>query len=95
MAERCVALHRDCRNAPCSSFHFLLPDRNLGRPQGYPWVNIGEALLSRCANAVDRLTVRADLYVDDSDIMLAGSHVARFASWCEPPMRAGSQFWKA
>ena len=32
---------------------------------------------------VDRLTRRANLFADDSNITLAGSYMARFASWCE------------
>ena len=97
MAETCVALHRGSRDAPCSNVHVPLPDRNLGRQQGYPWAQIGENLLSRCTNAVDRHTVRADLCVDDSDTVLAGSHMARFPSWCarEEAHACWQSIWKA
>ena len=83
MAETGVALHRDTRDAPCSNVHFPLRDRNLGRQQGYPWAKIGENIVSRCTNAVDRLTIRANLHVDVSYLRLAGSQMARIASWCE------------
>ena len=72
----CIAAPND---APCSNVHFLLSDRNL-EPQGYPWAKMGENILSRCTEALDRLTVRTNLFVDDSDIMLASTHMDRFVS---------------
>ena len=44
---------------------------------------MGENILSRCANDVTRLAIHAFLDVDDSYLRFAGSHMARFASWCE------------
>ena len=79
MAEKGVALHRGLRGAPCSD----VPQRNLGRPQGYSRVKMGENNLSRCTNDVNRHVIRVTPLVDDSYLRLAGSHMARFASWCE------------
>ena len=72
------------RDAPCSNAHFLLPDRNHGRPQGYPWTKIEENILSRSTDAAVRLTFRANL----SYLKFAGSHMARIASWCERELAA-------
>ena len=88
MVETGVALHRGFPDAPCS----YVPQRNLGRPQGYSWVLIGENILSRCTNDVNRLAIRASFYVDDFSLRLAGSHMTRFASWCErEEVHVGSQ----
>ena len=93
MAETGAALHHGSSDAPCSDVRFLPPDRNLGRPQGHPWVKIGETLLSRCTNAVDRFFIRTNLSVDDSHLLIAGSHMARFASWCE--REEGCSCWQS
>ena len=79
MAETGVPLHRGLRDAPCSN----VPQRNLGRPQGHSWVKMGENILSRCTNDVNRHVFRVTSLVDDSSLRLAGSHMARLASWCE------------
>ena len=49
----------------------------------YSWVKMGENILSRCTNDVNRHVIRVTPLVDDSHLRLAGSHMARFASWCE------------
>ena len=79
MAETGVALHRGPRDAPCSN----VPQRHLRRPQGHSWVKVGENILSRCTNDVKRHVIRVIPLLDDSYLRLAGSRMARFASWCE------------
>ena len=44
---------------------------------------MGENILARCTNDVNRHVIRVNSLVDDSYLRLAGSHKARFVSWCE------------
>ena len=44
---------------------------------------MGENILSRCTNDVNRHVIRVIPLVDDSYPRLAGSQMAHFASWCE------------
>ena len=44
---------------------------------------MGESILSRCTNDVNRLTIRVTPLVDDPYLTLAGAHMTRFASLCE------------
>ena len=58
---------------------------------------MGETLLSRCTNAVDRHIIRTTLYMNDSQLLIAGSHMTRVASWSETRTAHPCQqlIWKA